>query len=139
MEVTLHDSRKLVRVLVIDDSSEYVEQLKVHAEMYHPAYKIECNFAENDQEARAAVTEWHPSVVLLDLHAPLASAIDVLQNISSQGTPVVATSELQSAEFSDTAMASGATAYIPKSHNPDDLDRLLETLASYSKVPDTAH
>lgn len=123
--------RKEVRLLVVDDQLDHYEQIVEFAEMYHPEFKVECKLATNSGDAVTMASSWNASVVLLDLHA-ISSALELVQQLSHQGSAVIATSDNRLPELSETASHYGAVGYICKSYNPDDIEVLLSFAASVS-------
>jgi CheY-like chemotaxis protein len=130
--------RKEVRLLVVDDTSDHFELLAEVAEMYNSDYNIECRLVGTACETYEAVGEWHPSVVLIDLHC-VADALAVVRTLSEQGRSVVATSENRSPELSSVADQYGALGCLSKSENPEDLEALVEFVATVSTRPDPNH
>lgn len=123
--------RKEVRLLVVDDHGEHFEQLREIAEMYHPEFRVECKLASNAVEAVCLASSWRASVVLLDLHV-ISSALDLVKQLATQGTAVVATSDTRLPELAETASEYGAVGYLSKSDNPDDIEALLAFVAGVS-------
>ncbi len=130
--------RKEVRLLVVDDTPEHFELLAEVAEMYNPEYRVECRLVSTAFETFEAVGEWQPSVVLVDLHS-VADALAVVRQLAEQGRSVVATSQHRSSELSSVADQYGAVGYLSKSDNPDDVEALVEFVATVSSPPDPNH
>ena len=123
--------RREVRLLVVDDHLDHYEQIVEFAEMYHPEFKVECKLATTPADAVSLASSWKASVVLVDLHA-ISSALELLQQLSHQGSAVIATSDNMLPELSETASQYGAVGYLSKSSNPDDIEVLLSFAASVS-------
>lgn len=130
--------RREVRLLVLDDSREHFDLVLQAAEMYNPDYRVECRLASTVGETFEALGAWHPSVVLVDLHA-VVDALEVVRQIADQGRAVVATSMHRSPELSVVADQYGAMGYLSKSDNPDDLEALVDFIATVSTQPDKDH
>lgn len=130
--------RKEVRLLVVDEHEEHFELIQEVAEMYHPEFKVECKLATSAGEAVDLASSWQASVVLLDLHV-ISSALELLQQLSSQGAAVVATSDTRLPELSGTAENYGAVGYLAKSSNPEDIESLLSFVASVSSPSSPTH
>jgi DNA-binding NarL/FixJ family response regulator len=130
--------RREVRLLVVDDTPDHFELLAEVAEMYNPDYRVECRLVSTACETFEAVGEWQPSVVLVDLHS-VADALAVVKQLAEQGRSVVATSAHRSPELSSVADQYGAVGYLSKSENPDDVEALVEFVATVSSPPDINH
>lgn len=124
--------RREVRLLVVDDHGEHFEQLQEMAGLYHPEYQVECKLASSAGEAADLAASWGASVVLLDLHV-ISEALELLKQLSMQGTAVVATSDTRLPELVDTASDYGAVGYLSKSENPEDIEVLLNYVAGVAK------
>ncbi len=123
------DFRKDVRLLVIDDSDDHFEQICHITEMYNPEYNVECQRAESCQSLVGSEGGSKPTVVLLDIHI-LTDALTIIQQLSHQGVPVIATSAVRLPELAETAQQYGAVGYFNKSDNPDDIEALVDFVAS---------
>jgi DNA-binding NarL/FixJ family response regulator len=130
--------RKQVKLLVVDDHSEHFAQVQEVAAMYHADFAFECRLASNSKEALEVTAEWHPSVVLVDLHL-IASALDTLKQIAEQGPVVVATSETQIPELPQKVSQYGASGYLVKSEALEDVEALLSYVAAIAPDVPTAH
>lgn len=124
--------RKDVRLLVIDDHPEYFELLSECSEMYNPEYRVECKLVSKLEEAMDVAASWDPSVVLVDLHVA-EEALDYLKRIAEAGPPVVATTVTRMPECQATAQQCGAVGYVVKSEDQEDLEQLLEYVASVAR------
>jgi DNA-binding NarL/FixJ family response regulator len=123
---------------VVDDNRDHFDLVAEMAEMYNPDYRVECRLVSTACETFEAVGEWHASVVLVDLHS-VADALAVVRQLSDQGRSVVATSLHRSPELSIVADQYGAVGYLSKSDNPDDVEALVEFVATVSSPPDPNH
>ncbi len=123
---------------MVDDTPDHFELVAEVADMYSPDYRIECRLVSTSFETFEAVGEWHPSVVLVDLHS-VADALAVVRQLAEQGRSVVVTSEHRSPELSSVADQYGAVGYLSKSENPDDVEALVEFVATVSNPPDPNH
>lgn len=132
------DFRKDVRLLVIDDSDEHFEQICHITEMYNPEYSVECQRAESCQALLGQEGGSKPTVVLLDIHI-LSDALAIIQQLSHQGVPVIATSTIRLPQIAETAQQYGAVGYFNKSDNPDDIEALVDFVASVAVAPDSSN
>ncbi len=129
------DFRKDVRLLVIDDSEDHFEQICHVTEMYNPEYNVACERAESCQSLFAQEGGSQPTVVLLDIHI-LSDALTIIQQLSHQGIPVVATSAVRLPNIAETAHQYGAVGYFNKSDNPDDIEALIDFVAAVAAARD---
>lgn len=132
------DFRKDIRLLVVDDNDEHFEQICHITEMYNPEYKVECQRAESIQEVTSQGGGSVSTVVLLDIHI-LTDALHIIQQLSHQGYPVIATSSVRLPHIAETAQQYGAVGYFNKSDNPDDIEALVDFVASVAVPPDANH
>jgi DNA-binding NarL/FixJ family response regulator len=58
--------------------------------------------------------------------------LDLVKQLATQGTAVVATSDTRLPELAETASEYGAVGYLSKSDNPDDIEALLTFIAGVS-------
>jgi CheY-like chemotaxis protein len=131
--------RKVVKLLVVDEVDGQYDQIVSYSEMYHPEYRLECKLATCEAEAREIFSKWHPSVILLDLHLG-SDSIQLLDYISRSGsTPVVATSESRQPDLEQTAESHGAVGYVPRGDDQEELEALLDYLASVSVQDEASH
>ena len=130
--------RKEVRLLVVDDHGEHFAQLLAAAEEYHADFSIECKLVSNAEEALEATSDWHPSVVLVDLHV-IATTLDLLTQLAEIGPSVVATSESRIAEMSEKVARYGAVGYVTKADSTEDVESVLSYLASLASPAPVAH
>lgn len=129
------DFRKDVRLVVIDDSEDHFEQICHVTEMYNPEYNVACELAESCQNLLGQEGGSKPTVVLLDIHI-LSDALAVIQKLSHQGIPVVATSAVRLPNIAETAHQYGAVGYFNKSDNPDDIEALIDFVATVAAARD---
>jgi DNA-binding NarL/FixJ family response regulator len=67
------------------------------------------------------VDDLGPDVVVLDLSMPRGHGLDAIGPLSATGAAVVVYSGLPAAEYSESALARGASAFIAKSGPVEDL------------------
>lgn len=121
--------KKAIKLLIVDDQPSFCSLLTEQAELWEFQYEISCQFASTGEEAKRLMQSWHPSVVLLDLHAAEES-LELIRNWTGGMSSVIATSTTCSKEMEETALAHGADAYVPKSENPDELHHLMERIVN---------
>ena len=118
-------------VLVVDDDFMVAS---IHAELVGEVdgFRV-AGTAVNGQQALDMVTSLAPDLLLLDVHLPDMSGIDVLRALRERGDDVdaiVVTAE-RDAEFVKAALRGGAAQYLIK---PFDLDELRARIVRYARV-----
>ncbi len=125
-----------LRVLVVDD--EIVFARAVARRLQQIGYV--CRVAERLQEARGALAEFTPELVLLDLRLPDGSGLDFLSELQGgseerAATVIVITAFGELADAVD-AMKRGAADYLKK---PIDLDELVLTIDKAMQTTQLKH
>ena len=79
--------------------------------------------ATNGEEVFQKVRDMNPDLVVLDLNMPDKDGLEILRQIRSEGNeiPVVILTLFPPERFKQAAMQSGATNFLSKDCNPDDL------------------
>lgn len=130
--------RKEVKLLVVDDLSDYFDHMKAFADMYSAQFSIECKHVQDEGDASREMETWAPSVALVDVHL-MSSALDLIRNLTEKGVAVIAMSEARIPQLSETAQAYGAVGCFTKSDNPDELEKLVGYIASVSNSSVVSH
>ncbi|MCK5000508.1 MAG: response regulator transcription factor [Anaerohalosphaera sp.] len=106
-----------LRVLVVDDVTDYVEMVKGRLECF--GYKVET--ATNGQEGLEKATSMIPDLILLDVNMPLMNGHEMLEHIrmnqSLDNTSVIMVTNLSEAHDIATASVHGISDYIVKPFN----------------------
>lgn len=126
--------KKKIRLLVIDDHAAYCSILKEHAELCNYQYDISCEFAESGEEAHDLMKRWSPSVVLVDAHMPTVDCLELLSRWKDTASPIIVTSNERSGEIESSVLSRGAAAYVTKDDSPEEVDRLIERIASLAPM-----
>jgi DNA-binding NarL/FixJ family response regulator len=132
------EPRKEVKLLVVDDQAEHFAHLQEAAEIYHVDYAIECRMASSRDEALEMAANWHPTVVLIDLHV-VSDALNLLSQIAEIGPAVVATSESRIPDIPEKVAQYGAVGYVTKSDTAEDIESVLHYIASVAAPMPTSH
>lgn len=130
--------RKEVKLLVVDDHSEHFAQLQAAADEYNSEFSVELKLVSNVEDALQITNTWQPSVVLIDLHV-VATALDLLTQIAEIGPSVVATSERRIAEMPEKVARYGAVGYFTKADSNEDVESVLNYIASLAAPAPTTH
>ncbi len=121
-----------IRVLVVDDDFAVAEVHRAYVEAV-PGFSVVA-VAQTGGQALLAVEEQQPDLVLLDIHLPDMSGLEVLRRLRSRvgGTDldVLAITAAREVETVRTAMAGGVTDYLIK---PFPMRVLRERLEAYAR------
>ncbi|QJT09636.1 response regulator [Oceanidesulfovibrio marinus] len=122
-----------IRVLLVDDESEFVETLAERLEIrgFEPAVAL------NGTAALERLDEIRPQVMVLDLKMPGMSGLEVLRETLRKmpELPVIMLTGHGSEQERDEALASGAATYLQKPIDIETLSKLLTETASAGAVP----
>ena len=82
------------------------------------------------QEALKKIREWSPNVLLLDINLPERSGIDILQDIRNEAldTEIIMLTADDSAETAVKAMKLGASDYLTKPFNTDEIKIVIKNI-----------
>lgn len=121
--------RKRVRLLIVDDRSEELDELVEYIGMYNPSYSIEHDLISKGSDAIGKLGTWAPTVALLDVHIPDVNGLQLIKTVSEAGVPVVAASRDFSREIESSVLENGAVAYVTINDDPEELEGVVELLA----------
>ncbi len=115
--------RKPTRVLVIDDEAKFCRLVSEF--LQHRHYEVAT--ASTSTEALQQLELLSPDVVLLDIVMPGLSGLELLKLVRSRLSPprVIMLTALDTEEVAQQALRDGATAYMCKPVDLDELDRLI--------------
>jgi DNA-binding NarL/FixJ family response regulator len=119
----------MIRILVVDDHP--VVRQGVSAILgYEPGIAVVGAAADGTEALRLIVQE-QPDVVLLDLHLPQLSGVEVMRLARAAGstTRFLILTTYDTDEYLAPAMAAGAQGYLLKDATPDDLVRGVRAMA----------
>ena len=125
------DSRKEIRLLVIDEQRDYFQTIQDYAEMCSHEYSIECTFA-CEEDITDKLYSWHPSLVIVDAYVG-KDAFSVVKKCRDAGVSVIVVSETLIPEVEISLKDLGANGYLSKSQDPDDMDFILAYIATTSR------
>jgi two-component system alkaline phosphatase synthesis response regulator PhoP len=115
------------RILICDDEPTLRELMRVALD---PAYEF--FEAADGAEAIGLAEQVQPDVVLLDVMMPVDSGLAVLEHIrrdpALSRTPVIMISAFSTPDDRSVAFDLGATAFLGKPFDPDELRTLVEEL-----------
>lgn len=120
------------RILLIDDSEITLQMEK--AVLEERGYDV--RGAATLMEFERLLSEFHPHLILTDIHMPEATGADICRTLkneyNTQDIPIVLFSSLNDAELEKLAAQVGADGYLSKSHGLEALgekvDELVESI-----------
>ncbi|HKY09630.1 MAG TPA: sigma-54 dependent transcriptional regulator, partial [Candidatus Binatia bacterium] len=127
--MTDHDEKFLGEILYVEDDS--VSGRLVQSIVEREGYRI--NVVSNGQDFQRCLAESKPDIVLVDLHLPDASGLDLLarSRYRHPEVPVIVVTASNSISDVVNALKGGATDYLTK---PVEHQRLLVSLANALKM-----
>lgn len=115
------ESNEKVRILIVDDHAVVRQGLITFLELQDEIEVV--GEASNGKEALQRVQELEPDVVLMDLVMPVMDGLTAIKQIKQMrpSTEVIALTSFADDEKVFTAIRSGATGYLLKDVQPNDL------------------
>jgi two-component system, NtrC family, response regulator AtoC len=122
------------RILVVEDD-ELIGTMLVRA-LKKAGHKV--HYKNNPNDILDKIASWSPDITMLDIKLPGKSGLDILADIKAQGmkTQVVMLTADDSAETSVKAMKLGATDYLTKPFNIDEVLMVLAGILEKEKLRD---
>ena len=131
--------RKQVRLLVVDEQTEFCEALQEVVELSNNNFDITCEFTDCGARAAQLVQEWAPSVVLVDADLTGVDSRELVRSFRHISARVVVTSQVQSRTIEESARQWGASGYVAKSENHAEIEQLVMELATISTTERYLH
>ena len=131
--------RKQVRLLVVDEQTEFCELIQEIAELASHKLDIRCEFTDCATEASKLAVEWSPSVILVDADLSSINSQELVRSFKDVQAPVVVTSQVQSRTIEESARHWGASGYVAKSEHHADVERLVMELAKLATAERCIH
>ena len=119
-----------IRVLIADDQNLFAESLK-YVLAGAADGKIEViDVAENGEEAVRAAAEKRPDVILMDIRMPVMDGVDATAIIHRDcpNIKILILTTFDDDELAMKALSQGASGYVLKSVDPEDLILSIESL-----------
>jgi DNA-binding NtrC family response regulator len=122
------------RMLIVDDEKSLRDMLQL---LFHKQ-GYEATTAANYTEGVAAAIRLSPDVILCDIKMPDGNGLDLLSRVRSEGlqTPVIMITAHTSTEDAIQALKRGATDYIPKPFNNDELMMIVRRALGEKQLQD---
>lgn len=131
--------RKQVRLLVVDEQTEFCELVQEIAELASNKFDITCEFTDCGTRASELVRDWEPSVILVDADLSGVDSQELVRAFRKSSAPVVVTSQVQSRTIEESARRWGASGYVAKSESHGEVERLVLELATLSTTERYLH
>jgi len=111
------------RILVVDDDPDVRQLLRTILEASRFAVETVCNGREAVEWCRTSI----PDGIMLDLRMPVMGGLEALDLIrrESVAVPVILMSASHASHFAEEALARGASAYLAKPFDPQELRAAL--------------
>jgi two-component system, NtrC family, response regulator PilR len=122
------------RLLIVDDEKSLRDMLQL---LFHKQ-GFEATTAANFTEGVAAAIRLNPDVILCDIKMPDGNGLDLLSKVRAEGlpTPVIMITAHTSTEDAIQALKRGATDYIPKPFNNDELVMIVRRALGEKQLQD---
>ena len=116
-------------ILIVDDEASLARLLKLTLEL---SEQYRCLTANSGQEALDILKANRPDLVLMDLMMPGMSGLEALKCIMADkpSPPVIMMTAIETKEKLDELMAAGASGYLIKPIDFEELKAKLESLLS---------
>ena len=131
--------RKSIRVLVVDEASDYFDQVKDHADLNSHHYQMACRLVTKVTEVAEMIRSWNPTVVVLDVANSPTKSAEIAKGCSQREVPLVVTGYTHNKEIQAAIEKIGAVAYVVKSDDPEDLEQVVQLLATVAREECTIH
>jgi DNA-binding NtrC family response regulator len=122
------------RLLIVDDEKSLRDMLQV---LFHKQ-GFEVQTAANYTEGVAGALRLSPDVILCDIKMPDGNGLDLLAKVRAEGlpTPIIMITAHTSTEDAIQALKRGATDYIPKPFNNDELVMVVRRALGEKQLQD---
>ena len=94
-----------IKLLVVDDQSNYFNALAQVAEMCDHQFQIECKHSDSTTNALTLIDKWTPTVVIVDAHLTDSLSYDFVEKCKGGFTQIIVTSSDHSQEIQESALA----------------------------------
>ena len=130
---------KELKLLIVDDHLDYFELVKDQLSHSSCAVPVVCRYASSSAEALSLIENWHPSIVVLDVHSTPQDNIDLMKKCQAGLLPVITISENGAAEIDTWVRQHGASGHFIKSEDPEQIEELLTQAEALSHLSNLLH
>lgn len=120
------------RVLAVHRDPQYLH--RVASALVHTANRYEFRATTRGVDALVMIGEWHPSVILLDLHLCDVDSVQICRGLSSQEgasvAKVIAVAGDDDYETATAAVGAGAAMWVEQAQLPERVVELLSDVLS---------
>jgi len=122
---------KMIRVLIADDQSLFLESLSTFLRNYAEDIDV-VGTAKNGAEALARAEELEPDIVLMEVHMPVLDGVEATRRImeARPGIKIIILSTYDEDEYVRKALGFGASGYLLKDISPTELIASIRALDS---------
>jgi len=117
-----------VRLLVVDEHLAYADLVENAASVWGELVDIQCEFVSTAVEALERLSSFQPNVIMLDAHLSDMNCLDFLDLCRDGLAPLIITSQHPSSSLCDSVLSHGASAFVPKTDDPDEIEVVLEKI-----------
>lgn len=139
MAVIIDSDKKSIRVLVVDEASDFFEQVQDHADLNSHHYKMACKLVTQIADVAEMIRSWNPTVVLLDVANSPSKSAEIAKGCYQREVPLIVTGYTHNKEIQAAIEKIGAVAYVVKSEDPEDLEQVVELLATVAREDTLVH
>ena len=122
-----------IQALIVDDSP--TQALLARQRLMRAGFAV--RLATNGREARVAILDQRPAVVITDLHMPEMDGLALVEELRrrSIAAPVILMTIEGSESIAVAALKAGASGYVNKRNLDRDLPRMLEQVSRVPALP----
>ncbi len=117
--------------VIIEDHLLFAQALQ---SLIHTVSGMECKaIVTNGSEAFSSIEEHQPGLIILDLNLPDINGIEVLKQLKKSSTkaPILVISMISDPLIISRAIESGASGFLPKNTNKEELKLAFETIGQH--------
>ena len=122
-----------INLIVIDNQENYANTIKDYIDVCNYKGKIEVIYQNKTSNVLKEISKDPNSIVILDAYIDDANSIDFLNSLSDKNITTFLVSDNPTNEIKNTAINHGASAFLIKKYEIEDLDPLFEMILKHSK------
>jgi len=128
------ESRRHLRLLVVDEHREYFERIRDCAELCRHQFVVDCQFSRNADNATELMLSWQPGVVLVDAHLRQGNTLEFVHRCRDGQASIIVSSESASQDIEVSARRFGAQGYVSKSDDMEEIEALLNQMLALTPI-----